>query len=131
MKKLLLLVVLMGLVTGVNAQTIAAERDIFTEQALYSISSLKGGSEKAFFKPSLYLGTMVAEDAGLNLFQYVQQPLDYISIASISYDSVRREAGAKIEGIGGVELILEITGSDAAQLGEVDNDYVIIEKINS
>jgi len=82
MKKLLVLLMLMGLVTTVKAQSTSNERDYIMEQVIHSVSSLKSNSAKVnawlFKEPDF----SESEELGFNPFQYIRQQADYISIAS-------------------------------------------------
>ena len=80
MKKLIVLMMLMALVTTVKAQVVTAERDYIMEQVIHSVSMLKANADRANEWKSSFTGFTVQED--LNPFQYIRQQADYISIAS-------------------------------------------------
>lgn len=121
MKKLLILFMLMGIVTAVNAQTSANDRDFITEQVIKSVNSIKLNSEKFLTSSINSEGFGEVDESSCNPFQYIKQPADFISIASTSYDSLIITAGVQMEDLEGNHFILEIhSDTTANQIDEAD-----------
>jgi len=82
MKKLIILLMLMGLVTTVRAQNVANKRDFIMEQVIHSVSSLKSNFDKVDTYNAEEAIWSETERPVNNPFQYIRLQASYISIAS-------------------------------------------------